>query len=230
MMGATFSTSRFDRIVVIGTGCYPLRPMSGITGKAVSIIARDPNAQFGRDRFKSDGTRVFISKGALWDNRVEDLSEWFFTRTDDAYAAIRVAAGGYHTNLTDKTFTFNGREVGRKVTEIPEKNGHFLELNDLWSPVIIQMGRTADYKSFAAFQASVKARRFEYENGKLTYESEATDLYEYWANSKQLPKINGTLVNLNPAKTYDSPFLSMAHGSNKATIKYHGYDDVELLF
>jgi hypothetical protein len=119
---------------------------------------------------------------------------------------------------------------GRKLEEAEEKNGHFLELKDMWAPIVIQMGRAADYKSFEAFQASVKARKFEYENGKLTYESEAKDGYEYWANSKQLPKINDTTVNLNPAKTYDSPYLSMKHGESKAVIKCPGYDDVVLEF
>jgi hypothetical protein len=76
----------------------------------------------------------------------------------------------------------------------------------------------------------VKDRTFEYKDGKLTYESEAKDKYEYWAKGAQLPKINGITVNLNPPKTYDSPYLSMVHGSNKAVIKYAGYDDVVLEF
>jgi hypothetical protein len=92
------------------------------------------------------------------------------------------------------------------------------------------MGRAADYTNFEAFQASVKARKFEYENGKLTYVSEAKDEYEYWAKGAQLPKINSATVNLNPPKTYDSPYLSMEHGSNKAVIKYTGYNDVALEF
>ena len=45
-----------------------------------------------------------------------------------------------------------------------------------------------------------------------------------------MPNINGTAVNLDPPKTYDSPYLSMEHGSNKAVIKYPGYNDVVLEF
>jgi len=100
----------------------------------------------------------------------------------------------------------------------------------MWAPVIIQMGRAADYKSFEAFQSSVKAKKFESESGKLTYESEAKDSYECWAKGTQLPKINGTPVNLNPAKTYDSPYLSMEHGQSKAVIHHSGYHDVALNF
>jgi len=220
-MGVTFAADLPSRIVVTGTGYYAKRALSGITGTAVSIIARDPNAALGRGRFMSEGTRVFIHNGPLWDNRVADPSGWFFTRAGDAYAAIRVP-GGY--TVTTRTYIW----PGRKLQEVEEKNGHHLELKDLWAPVVIQMGRACDYQSFEAFCAAVQTKPFEYENGKLTYESAAKDRYEYWANSTQLPKINGTTVNLNPPKTYDSPYLSMEHGANKAVIKYPGYDALVL--
>lgn len=222
-MGVTFSADVNARIVVTGTGYYTKRAISGITGNAVSIIARDPNAQPGRGRFMSEGTRVFIRKGPLWDNRVEDASGWFFTRAGDAYAAIRMP-NGY--TATTRTYIW----PGRKLEEVEEKNGHFLELKDMWAPIVIQMGRAADYKSFEDFQTVVKANRFESTEGKLTYVSAAKDSYEYWAKGAQLPRINGTVVNLNPAKTYDSPYLSMMHGSSQALITYPGHKELLLTF
>ena len=45
-----------------------------------------------------------------------------------------------------------------------------------------------------------------------------------------MPNINGAPVNLDPPKTYDSPYLSMEHEANRAAIKYPGYDDVVLEF
>ncbi len=92
------------------------------------------------------------------------------------------------------------------------------------------MGRAADYKSFEDFQTAVKANRYEYTEGKLTYASVAKDTYEYWAKGAQPPRINGTAVNLNPPKTYDSPYLSMMHGSSKAVITYPGHKEVVLDF
>lgn len=74
------------------------------------------------------------------------------------------------------------------------------------------------------------AAEFEYANGKLTYESEANDSYEYWAKGAQPPKINGTTVNLNPTKTYDSPYLSVEHGQSKAVISCPSFEDVVLEF
>lgn len=224
-MGVTFASEKQARITVCGTGYYCFRAVNGMTGTNVSIIARDPKAEFGLDRFKSNGNRVFISNhGELWTNRVEDASGWFFSRCGNAYVALRVAGNGYH--ITDKSYEW----PNRKLKEIKEARGHFLELKDMWAPVVIQMGRAADYKSFEAFQSAVKARKFEYENGKLTYESEAKDKYEYWAKGAQLPKINGSMVNLNPAKTYDSPFLFMVHGEGRAVISYSGFPNLELDF
>jgi hypothetical protein len=223
-MGVTFASDVHARITVMGTGYYPRRAINGITGAGVSIIARDPNATPGRDRFKSDGTRVFIRKGELWDNRVEDASGWFFTHAGDAYVAVRIADQGYH--VTTKTYTWPNRQL----KEVEERNGHFLELNDMWAPVLIQMGRAADYASFEAFQASANDNEFSFENGKLRYVSEASDTYEYWAKGAERPRINGADVNLNPHKTYDSPYLSMVHGEDEAVITFPGHEDLVLEF
>ncbi len=114
----------------------------------------------------SEGTRVFVSNGDVWDNRVEDTSSssgWFFTRAGDAYAAIRVAGSGY--TVTTRTYVW----PDRKLQEVEEKHGRHLEFNDMWAPVVIQMGRAADYETFEAFQQSVKDNKLEYENGKLNY-------------------------------------------------------------
>jgi hypothetical protein len=65
---------------------------------------------------------------------------------------------------------------------------------------------------------------------KLTYVSEADDEYSYWSKGAQLPQLNGVTVNLNPPKTYDTPYLSMEHGSTVATIRYRGHEDRVLDF
>jgi len=224
-MGVTFAAGQKDRISAMGAGEYGDRAINGITGNGVAVVARDPQAAFGHDRFQSYTTCFFITKGTLWGNKIEDPSGWLFTRSGKAYAAIRPAAGGY--NITNKRRAF-GKD--RKMAEVTETGGQFLELKEMWAPVVIQMGRAADYQSFEAFCAAVKANRFEYTGGKLTYVSAAGDQYEYWAKGAQPPRINGTAVNLNPPKTFDSPFLSMVHGSSKAVITYPGHKDLVLDF
>jgi hypothetical protein len=100
----------------------------------------------------------------------------------------------------------------------------------MWAPLVIQMGRAADYESFEAFCASVKENQFVYEEEKLTYVSEANDKIEYWAKLAEPTRINGVAVDLNPQKTYDTPHLSMEHGESKAVISHPGYEDVILDF
>ena len=223
-MGVTFASGQHHRITVMGSGYYGRRAISGITGTGVSIISRDPQATFGRARFKSEGARVFISNGDLWDNRIEDPSGWFFTRSGGSYVAVRAASPGYR--VTTRTYSW----PNRKLKEIEEKHGHHLELNDMWAPIVLQMGRAADYQTFEAFCAAVKANRYVYADGPLTYASEANDQYEYWAKGAHPPQVNGVKVNLNPEKTYDTPYLSMIHGEAQAVISYPGHDDLRLNF
>lgn len=68
--------------------------------------------------------------------------------------------------------------------------------------------------------------------GRLKPETEAAmkETLWLWASTEgtQPPRINGATVTLNPPKTFDSPFLSMVHGSSKAVIRYPGHEDLEL--
>lgn len=237
-MGATVSSDQRERITILGCGHYAERAINGITGEGVSVIARDINAAIGESRFESAGTRVFFrGDGELWANRIEDGSGWFFTRSGDAYAALKVAGGGY--KVTDQTYRW---ERGRPTFLVDSRHGYYLELENKWAPVVLQMGRAADYESFEDFMESVKQNRFEYvesyyeygdghsEAGIMTYVSEAGDTYTYYSRSIRLPRINGEEVNLNPEKNLDSPFLSMVHGETTATMSYPGYEDVVLDF
>ena len=90
----------------------------------------------------------------LWANHEEDPSGWFCTRSGNAYAALRVADRGY--------------EIA--PYQNPEKrDGFFLKPNDMWAPIVIQMGRAKDYESFDAFKASVKNNRFEYAESEFEF-------------------------------------------------------------
>ncbi len=103
-------------------------------------------------------------------------------------------------------------------------------MSNIWAPVIIQMGQAANYADFAAFQASVIANALTFVTNTLNYTSEAGDTFTFYANSKTTPRVNGTTVNLNPTKTYDSPYLSMIHGTDLATVSYPGYENLLLNF
>jgi hypothetical protein len=214
VMGVTFSSDIGDRLVVYA-GNRPAvkkveykmttsKGVNGVLGPDCLIVARDINA----DPKKSNSTRVFVSDGALWDNREENENGWFFTRAGDGFAAFRIA-GGY------------------EVVPSPYENGAFIEFTDIWAPVVIQMAQAKSFKDgFAAFKAAVNKTSFAYKDGKLTYTSLSGKTYEYWSQSKMLPKIDGSPIDLNPPMAYGFPYLKMKHGEDTATISYPGYPDL----
>jgi hypothetical protein len=136
---------------------------------------------------------------------------WFFTRAGGAYVAVRP--------VNNDAYVIHSIEDGK-----------MLDLPDMWAPVIVQMGRTEDYPDFDAFRASVQANRVMYEDGHLTYDSEAGDVYEFWSRGVQLPRINGHTPSLNPAKTYSSPYILGWHGEDIVTLSYPGVDSLVLDF
>jgi hypothetical protein len=207
-MGVMFPTDRDDRIMIYGKGKTSdtrtnYREISGVCRENCMIVQRDPNDD------QSTGTLVFISDGSGVNNKVES-NGWYFTQIGDAYCAIKPATGG--SSLSTNAY------------------GEVMELGDMWAPVVIQMGQAANYASFAAFQSSVQANSFTYASNTLDYTSEASDTFTVYRNSTTTPLINGVTENLNPTKTYDSPYLNMTHGEDVATFSYGSYGDLTLDF
>ncbi|MCK4921657.1 MAG: T9SS type A sorting domain-containing protein [Bacteroidales bacterium] len=218
VMGVSFSNDVNDRINVYAGNVPVIKDVEykmttsngviGVLGENCLIVARDPNA---KER-TTNSTRIFITDGDLWDNRLENDDGWFFTIAGDGYAGFKIAGDSGYTVIAS---LYN--------------NGYYLEFNDIWAPVVIQMGEAKDYSyNFEQFKDSVKARQFDYVDGKLSYEAISGDTYEYWSNSTILPKINDTTFNFNPGYTYINPYLSLKHGEDTINILYPGYPDLKI--
>jgi methionine-rich copper-binding protein CopC len=206
-MGVMFASGPNNRVMVFGKGASfdnkSYADLSGVTRPNCMVVQRDQNANN-----TGSGTLVFVPQ-SLWNARVE-ASNWLFLQSGNAFCAIRPASGGY--------------------TATTAANGMDLAMSNIWAPVVIQMGQAANYADFAAFHASVIANALTFVTNTLNYTSEAGDTFTFYANSKTTPRVNGTTVNLNPTKTYDSPYLSMPHGSDLATVSYPGYENLLLNF
>jgi methionine-rich copper-binding protein CopC len=208
-MGVMFASGLNDRVMVFGKGATSdnksYADLSGVTRADCMVVQRDPNVNQS-----GSGTLVFVPQN-LWNARVE-TGGWLFLQSGNAYCALRPAGGTY--------------------SAVTAANGVDLAMSNIWAPVIIQMGQAANYADFAAFRTSVIANALTFSTASvpntLNYTSEAGDTFTFYANSKTTPRVNGTTVNLNPAKTYDSPYLSMTHGTNLATVSYPGYDNLLL--
>jgi hypothetical protein len=214
-MGAFFAYNWGDRVVFHGIGLpdgdhiKDFCGVTGICGTRCLVAARDKN------KTDPNSVRLFVSDGNLQNNKIDDTG-WVFTRTGaspfsvpgtEVYVGIRIANGGY--------------------TQTAATGGIYLDFVDKNSPVIMEVNSGTD---FTAFKNDCKNNPFTYAASKLTYTSSAGDTYEYWANSGTLPTKNGATVNLNPTKTYNSPYLYGSHGSDIMTIMYPGSNTVTLDF
>jgi methionine-rich copper-binding protein CopC len=206
-MGVMFASGVNDRVMVFGKGATSndksYADLSGVTRANCMIVQRDANVNSS-----GSGTLVFVPT-KLWNTRIES-GGWLFLQSGNAYCALRPAGGTYSAATA--------------------AHGVDLAMSNIWAPVIIQMGQAADYADFAAFQASVIANPLTFSSNVLNYTSEAGDTFTFYANSKTTPRVNGATVNLNPVKTYDSPYLSMDHEEYLATVSYPGYPNLLLNF
>ncbi len=206
-MGVMFASGPNNRVMVFGKGASTddksYADLNGVTRTNCMVVQRDQNANSS-----GSGTLVFVPQ-SLWNARVE-AAGWLFLQSGNAYCAVRPASGGY--------------------TAATAAYGVDLSMGNIWAPVIIQMGQASDYADFAAFRTSVIANSLTFSSNTLNYTSEAGDAFTFYANSKTTPQVNGVTVGLNTIKTYSSPYLSMTHGTDLATISYPGYENLLLNF
>ena len=216
-MGVQFASGPDDLIVIHGRGLddngrIGFNEINGLVSEGVLVVARDPSVT------RSGATRVFISNGALWNNRVV-RNGWFFTRAGDAYCAIRMPDAGYAV-----------RSVGE---------GKMLDQIDSWTPIVVQMGQARHYAGFQAFQDSVlqnelaverenrpitkgtlSSDRYALIQSELSYRTEAGDALVVHSHGRTSSTINEIPLDLAPSKTYSSPYLSNVYGSDTIELSH----------
>lgn len=206
VMGVYFYSAKNDRIVVYGEGASNKKSYADINGicrENCMLVQRDKNAESS-----GENTLIFISK-IIWDNHV-DSEGWFFSKTGNAFIAIHPGKFGY--------------------TDAISGSGRIMKLNNAWLPALIQLAQASNYDSFEAFQKDVLDNRYKSKRKTVRYTSNAGDTFTVYPNSKKTPLVNGEAVELNPAKVYDSPYLSMTHGEDTVTVSYPGYPDLLIPF
>lgn len=156
---------------------------------------------------------VWISKEGLSEPIERDGV--IFVESDGAYAAVRVAKGGYQWG--DPTFTSDTETGQRKV-----RVGRVVVPNDEYAPIIVEVMSKEEAESFARFTDRVLANKPMIIDGVLTYTSIYGDALTFDNEQKQTPTINGEPVDYAPRKVYDSPFLTADYGAGVVTISKGG--------
>jgi hypothetical protein len=147
----------------------------------------------------TESWRVFFSSAGLSQPRRD--GRWIFVEAPQAYAGVCVVEGGAEFLP-------------------PERFGSWLKCDDANTPVIIEVARKTDFKSFDAFCKKLSEQELAFKNSVLSYRSLAGDLLTFPADRSRLPEINDTPVDLAPAKVLDSPFVQSQWDSGVAHIQF----------
>lgn len=145
----------------------------------------------------------------LFGSALEYIEEegWIFVNTENAYAAVRPAWGGY---VWDED--------------------NWMRCNEEYSPVIIEVVRAYDYRGeFNRFKFDVKNQviNFDKDSGILKYDGlQDSGSFTVYTNYESLPLVNGKPIDLAPDFTYKSPFLNSKWGSGVVTISKDGREKI----
>ena len=143
----------------------------------------------------------------IWFSR-EGLSEpvqegaWYFAEAETAYAAVRVASGGAEFE-----------------EESTDERALILTCEDDFSPVILEVARKTDFADFNSFREAVQALPVQFDGAILTYTGLSGDRFKFFADQGDRPQINGSPIDLEPDKVYDSPFVQSDWDSGVVTIR-----------
>ncbi|MEO6027168.1 MAG: LamG domain-containing protein [Candidatus Binatia bacterium] len=227
--GLVFSsdTQPGQRVVFYGSGDAtgedydPANPQTWVGKREINSVSGESCLVAGRDPQSTHPfVKLFIASGEPDDNRDEKWG-WIFTKTtgahDDVFVAIRLCEGAY--------------------TEIPTNgsggpSGNALLFADSTAPVVIEVATSAQYPGETGFEDFKEDCNWNWAlhptffghpaydpaTNKVDYQSLAGDHYEFWSNSATLPRKNGADINLNPTRTYDSPYVTGDHGRDFVTI------------
>lgn len=131
---------------------------------------------------------------------------WIFATNGKAFVAVKFLDGAYEWNA-DRTVANPANHAGDTDT----------------TRILLQAGDISSHGDFAKFKEAVRAHSLTVTPEKVDYRfgESRIEMTRYHALSPQafaLPLINGLAVNLQPAQTYQSPYLNADFGSNKISV------------
>lgn len=140
------------------------------------------------------------------DLRRTEEDGWIFSTDGKASVGVRFLDGGY-------------RWDEKRAQADPEK---FCGPGDT-TRILLQAGDVASHPSFEAFRAAVRASELSVTADLVTYGfgTNRIEMSRYDAAAPErfvLPRINGRLVDLHPAATFESPCLNSTFNHDKITV------------
>jgi hypothetical protein len=153
----------------------------------------------------------FFSKDLV--NLTEDKSGWIFAQGGRAYLAYRPLAGYRWIKYLHRN--------GGWAKELQDLGGQLLTSPHLKNGTIVQAASASEFKSFADFQAAIRALPLEFSLEpvpavKLTTLRGKQVAFTYG----QPPAVNGVPVDYSKWKLFEGPYLNAEVGGRKLTITH----------
>lgn len=191
LYGMTSTNDEFDVTSMTWNVGSPNHDATGYTVSGTDKVLLDTKTVTSTDTYIEFDVTDYINnqvKAPIHDNRIGFL------------------LGGQNDDGSYVTFTSGNGSTNKP--ELVINCGTKAKLSDEHSPVVFQMGLSGDYNSFADFITDVKNNTFNW-NSATEFEYQPTDgLNLKYYTDFTLPKVDDVTVNLNPAKSFDSPFIS----------------------
>lgn len=129
----------------------------------------------------------------------EERDGWVVARAASAYAAVRVARGRYQWD-----------------------DEAWLRCDDEFTPIILEVARSADHASYEAFRERVLAQEVVLDETHLRYTSLGGDHFTFHHAGTDPPKVNGEAIDYAPPFTFRSPYLNEDWNSGVVRITKDG--------
>jgi hypothetical protein len=128
-------------------------------------------------------------------NRIEE-DGWVFVRTENAFAAVRPAYGGYTWD-----------------------DENWLRCKEQYAPIIMEVTCRRDFETLGRFKSAVLTNPILIRNDVLIYAGLlGSGTFKFYFKSVQTPEINDVPVNYAPNYAFKSPFVNESWASGIVTI------------
>jgi len=167
------------------------------------------------NRAQPDLTAIEVYFGSGMKERLVEQDGWRILEEGNSYAAVKILS----------------RTEPGQPDAATWRDEHFLTASDRHAPLIFVTGRKLSFPTIDAFVEYLGQHKVALDVGKLTYTFIDADAQETRLSlnleEARLPELNGTPVDLAPARANDSPWLKSGDTPGEAVVNF-GDERLEL--
>lgn len=201
VMGGLYLNCPWNGLVFAdGTGFFPDTYSLYYSFQHQNVFLLQPKAQ------SKTPVATLISSSL---ERVEE-NGWVFLKNGDAYAGIKILAGGHTWAAPGRNKEFDAIFL-KLVPEVPT------------SPIVFEAGDKNEFGSFEGFKTAVQANTITVSADKVEYSGPKQPRIEfYFESTGKASTVDGKPFSPDPVFVYSSPFMQRKEGESIVTVTVGG--------